>query len=169
MAVIAIVGALSAIVVAPPESASVSFGSDAGTPLGQSAPPSQRENRCSSGIWQAAPLGRYAAFIRRFAPQAFQPIKEDHTFRSDSDFVPDGLWGWKSGGEVRTCRIDTRELRPTTPTTSAMVVAKVRQHGIDSGQTAASNATRRSAKRPVPAVMAARQRTSHGGSSRECA
>ncbi len=76
---------------------------------------------CSGNGWKVAQLGRYADFIRRFAPEAFQPIK----VRLLPDVVPQGLWGYKTGGNVASCKIETTTLAPLEVGKDAKVTAKV--------------------------------------------
>jgi hypothetical protein len=62
---------------------------------------------CSSAGWQVAQLGQYADFLKKFAPKAFQPWFIDKPFLRDYPYyTPDGLWGYKTAGQIKTCTID---------------------------------------------------------------
>lgn len=61
---------------------------------------------CSAGNWKVATLGRHADFLKKLAPAAFQPI----TYTLAPTWTADGLWGYKSAGTVKTCKITTANL-----------------------------------------------------------
>lgn len=82
-------------------------------------------NGCSGGAWNVVQLGRYADFIKRFAPEAFQPYVIDQPVLRNVGYVPDGLWGYKSSGDVSGCKIETTKLEPVAAKAGAKVTAKV--------------------------------------------
>jgi MYXO-CTERM domain-containing protein len=97
-------------------------------PLDAGAPSSVDDTgaRCSAGQWKVAQLGRHAAFIKQFAPQAFQPIEVSEFFGFEtSEVVPDGLWGFKTGGDVKACQITTTTLPPAAINAQVKLSAKV--------------------------------------------
>jgi hypothetical protein len=83
--------------------------------------------RCSGGSWKVAQLGRHAAFIKQFAPEAFQPITVDNGFFGfgGSTAVPDGLWGYKTAGDVKACQITTTALPATAVSSPVSISATV--------------------------------------------
>lgn len=58
---------------------------------------------CSGGGWKVATLGRHADFLKKLAPAAFQPI----TYTLAPTWIADGLWGYKTAGTVKQCKITT--------------------------------------------------------------
>jgi MYXO-CTERM domain-containing protein len=83
--------------------------------------------RCSGNAWKVAQLGRHAAFIKQFAPEAFKPITVDNGFFGfgASTAVPDGLWGYKTSGDVKTCQLTTTTLPPTAVNSPVSLAATV--------------------------------------------
>jgi MYXO-CTERM domain-containing protein len=79
---------------------------------------------CSGGPWKVVTLGRYAEFIKQFAPEAFQPLVVDKLIVRNFPFTPDGLWGYETGGRVASCSIETTKLDPIDPNTPAKLTAK---------------------------------------------
>lgn len=78
------------------------------------APPTSGQldaNQCSGEGWQIAPLGLYADFLKPFAPKLFDKIVDSSIFGT-STFVPDGLWGYDSAGNVKSCELSTPKLDP---------------------------------------------------------
>ncbi len=92
---------------------------------GQDSPAAQNVSECSAGAWKVAPLGRHADFIRQFAPNAFKPIVIDKPVLRNFPYAPPGLWGYKSGGTVSSCKIETAKLEPVAAGTEAKLTAKV--------------------------------------------
>jgi hypothetical protein len=95
---------LSGLVVGP---------SDAPAQTASTAPPA---TGCSDRPWKVAQIGRHAEFIKQYAPGAFEPMKMP--ILRFIPYVPDGLWGYKTAGKVKTCKIDTTTLA-TTPAGNA--------------------------------------------------
>ena len=88
---------------------------------------------CSGGAWKVAQLGQHADFLKTFAPKAFQPwfidapILRDHPY-----YAPDGLWGYKTKGEVKACTLGTATLAPVAMSVaSAKLTAKVSFAAMD--------------------------------------
>lgn len=82
--------------------------------------PQQGENapeplRCSDRPWKVVQIGRYAEFIKQYAPRAFEPLRIDKPILRNIRYVPEGLWGYKTGGTVKSCKIDTTTLATTAP------------------------------------------------------
>jgi MYXO-CTERM domain-containing protein len=121
---------LSGIIVGPDTSAS---GNDAQNPASGGAAAST----CSAGAWKVVQLGRYADFLREFAPEAFKPLTLDLDLDFDLDLdldlpfddmfalAPPGLWGYKSGGNVATCKIETTKLDPIAVGAETKLTARV--------------------------------------------
>jgi MYXO-CTERM domain-containing protein len=108
---------LAGIVVAAPEL-------PAQTP-GVAAPSALNKEGCSPGAWKMAQLGRHAEFLKRFAPKAFQPLTfEGNLLLENFPYVPDGLWGYKSSGEVASCKIETPKLEEAVVNTDVKVAAR---------------------------------------------
>ncbi|MDF2692219.1 MAG: putative peptidoglycan bound protein [Labilithrix sp.] len=80
---------------------------------------------CSAGPWKVAQLGRHADFIRQFAPDAFKPLVIDKPVVRNFPYAADGLWGYKTGGTVAACSIETTKLDPIATGGEAKVTAKV--------------------------------------------
>lgn len=82
-------------------------------------------NSCSGGAWKVAELGRYADFLRSFAPEAFQPLIIDQPLIRNFPYAPTDLWGYKTGGDITSCKLETTTLTPTAVNAESKVVAKV--------------------------------------------
>jgi hypothetical protein len=79
---------------------------------GDAAPASS----CSGGAWKVTQLGRYASFLKTFAPKAFQPWFIDKPIvRNYPYYAPEGLWGYKTKGDVTACSVDVMTLAKTAP------------------------------------------------------
>lgn len=103
---------LAGIVVAPPEGGTL----DA--------------NECSGEGWLVAPLGLYAEFLKPFAPKLFSPIVDSSIFGS-STFVPEeGIWGYDSAGNVKTCELTTPKLDPAKKNVKQVVRGKASFDGM---------------------------------------
>lgn len=115
---------LSGIVVGPADSAPQSVatgGADEGPSKG-----------CSGKAWKVARLGRYAEFLKQHAPKAFEPLRIDKPILRNIAYVPAGLWGYKTGGQVAACAIETVQLDAVAPgAASAPVTAKVSFAGME--------------------------------------
>jgi hypothetical protein len=70
---------------------------------------------CSNGKWKVASLGQYASFLKPLAPKAFEPLRIDEPIIRDFAYVPDGLWGYKTKGDVKECKITTAKLDDVAP------------------------------------------------------
>lgn len=81
-------------------------------------PPSAADKGCSAKPWKVAQLGRYVDFVKRYAPGAFEPLRIDKPVLRNIKYVPDGLWGYRTGGKVKSCKIDTSALVAIQPGTS---------------------------------------------------
>jgi MYXO-CTERM domain-containing protein len=107
----------------------------AGTPpaAGASTPPADSTTtKCSGRAWKVAQLGQYKEFLAKLAPKAFEPLRIDKPIIRNFPFAPDGLWGYKSKGDVKACKIETTTLAPTAPAgASAKMIAKVSFAGMD--------------------------------------
>ena len=71
------------------------------------------KNGCSNEAWKVAPLGLYEEFLSQFAPNLFKPYTSGGllgTGLGAKTFVPDGLWGYDSAGDVASCSIETATL-----------------------------------------------------------
>ena len=80
---------------------------------------------CSGGAWKVAQLGRYADFLRAFAPEAFKPLVIDKPILRNFPYAPEGLWGYESAGTVTECKIETAKLDPIAAGGEAKLTAKV--------------------------------------------
>jgi len=68
--------------------------------------PAAKDNKpagCFGGPATVVTLGQHAAFLKRLAPQAFQPYVT-------KKWVPEGLWGHKSAGTIASCKLETETL-----------------------------------------------------------
>lgn len=70
---------------------------------------------CSSAKWKVASLGRYAEFLKPLAPKAFEPLRIDEPILRELAYVPEGLWGYKTKGDVKECKITTTKLDGVAP------------------------------------------------------
>jgi hypothetical protein len=102
---------LAGIVVAPPDSGTLDL------------------DECSGEGWKIAPLGLYADFLKQFAPKLFNPIVDSHIFGT-STFVPDGLWGYDSAGDVKSCELSTPKLDPAKKNVKQLVRGKASFEGM---------------------------------------
>lgn len=83
-------------------------------------------NGCSANPWKVVQLGRYASFLREIAPEAFKPVTIDKPIIKNFPYAPKDLWGYKTGGKVAQCKIETATLAPiATGKESAKITAKV--------------------------------------------
>lgn len=97
------------------------------------APSTTPATSCSGGAWKVAQLGQHAEFLKTFAPKAFQPwfidapVLRDHPY-----YAPDGLWGYKTKGEVKACTLGATTLAPVAMSAaSAKLSAKVSFAAMD--------------------------------------
>ncbi|MBN9168249.1 MAG: hypothetical protein BGO98_04285 [Myxococcales bacterium 68-20] len=97
----------------------------AADPANGQADPAAAAAECSAGAWKVVQLGRYADFLRAFAPDAFKPLVIDKPILRNFPYVPEGLWGYESGGTVTECKIETAKLDPIAAGGEAKVTAKV--------------------------------------------
>ena len=102
---------LAGIVVAPPDSGVL----DA--------------NECSDEAWKIAPLGLYRDFLTPFAPKLFSPIVDREIFGT-STYVPEGLWGYDSAGDVKSCELSTTKLELATKNAKQLVRGKASFDGM---------------------------------------
>jgi hypothetical protein len=99
----------------------------AGTPA-----PDADAAKCSGGAWKVAQLGQHRAFLSKLAPKAFQPLRIDKPIIRNYAFVPEGLWGYKTKGDVKACTLDATKLDAVKPgAPSAKLTAKVSFAGMD--------------------------------------
>lgn len=81
---------------------------------------------CSGGAWKVASLGRYADFLKRVAPQAFEPLRIDKPVLRNFPYVPEGLWGYETGGAIKSCKIESKTIASVKPgADSEKLTAKV--------------------------------------------
>lgn len=80
---------------------------------------------CSSEGWKVVELGRYADFLKQHAPKAFEPLVIDKPIIRRFPYVPDGLWGYKTGGTVAKCTIETTQLAAIKANDMSKLSAKV--------------------------------------------
>ena len=88
--------------------------------------------KCSGGAWKVAQLGQHKDFLAKFAPKAFQPLFIDKPILRNFSYAPEGLWGYKTKGDVKACTLDAATLTavaPGAPTTK--LGAKVSFAGMD--------------------------------------
>jgi len=105
---------------------------DATAPAAAPSPTQPGALGCSDKGWKVAQLGRYADFLKQAAPKAFEPMRIDRDILRNVAFVPDGLWGYKTRGDVKTCKIETATLAPVAlNTASATITAKVAFGSMD--------------------------------------
>lgn len=86
-------------------------------------------NECSGEGWKIAPLGLYADFLKQFAPKLFDKIVDSSIFGT-STFVPDGLWGYDSAGNVKSCELSTTKLDPAKKNVKQTVRGKASFEGM---------------------------------------
>jgi hypothetical protein len=119
---------LAGIIVGPPESATPAATTPTTTttgttPTAPTTPPAKVG--CVDGPWKVAELGRHAEFLRRFAPEAFSPLQVDQAWTGMQTIIPEGLWGYKSNGSIRSCKIATQTLDAIAPNAEAKLTATV--------------------------------------------
>ena len=87
------------------------------TPADPKAAPKAAETAgCSAGAWKVTQLGQHRDFLAKFAPKAFQPIVIDKPIlRLLPGYAPEGLWGYKSKGDIKKCTLDTTKLDGVEP------------------------------------------------------
>lgn len=89
------------------------------------APGATNTSTCNGGAWKVVELGQHADFLRQFAPEAFKPVVIDKPIIRNFPSVPEGLWGWKTKGDIQSCKIETAKLDPVAANTASKVTAKV--------------------------------------------
>ncbi len=118
---------LAGIVVGRAEAAKTTATADPNAPA---TTPSEA-SACSGGAWKVASLGRYATFLKRVAPQAFEPLRIDKPVLRNFPYIPEGLWGWESAGSVTACKIESKTIAPVKPgDASEKLTAKVSFDGM---------------------------------------
>lgn len=80
---------------------------------------------CSSDGWKVVQLGRYADFLKQHAPKAFEPLVIDKPILRRFPYTPDGLWGYKTGGKVAKCTVETTQLSAMKANDLSKLGAKV--------------------------------------------
>lgn len=88
---------------------------------------------CSGGAWKVTQLGQHAEFLKTFAPKAFQPWFIDKPIvRNYPYYTPEGLWGYKTKGDVTACTVDATTLADVkVGAASAKMSATVAFAGMD--------------------------------------
>ena len=126
-----VVSRVAPVVAAPPPA--VPPGGAPGAPNAVPAPAADAKTACSGGAWKVAQLGQHAEFLKTFAPKAFQPWFIDKPFlRNYPYYAPEGLWGYKTRGDVKACTIEAATLGTVAPgAASAKMTAKVSFAGMD--------------------------------------
>lgn len=100
-------------------------------PEGTSSLTNAANGGCSDGAWKVATLGQHADFLKKLAPKAFQPIVPDGFLTKHLPaYVADGLWGYKSAGDVKQCKITTTNLTSIMANGVAKVSASVSFAGM---------------------------------------
>lgn len=114
---------LSGLVVAPPD--------------GSSSLTNAASGGCSDGAWKVETLGQHADFLKKLAPKAFQPVVLDGFLTKHLPaYVADGLWGYKSGGDVKSCKITTTNLTSIMANGVAKITATASFAGMQERATA---------------------------------
>ncbi len=125
---------LSGLVVSRATPAAAPAGAGAGA--GAAGAPADPTPKCSAGAWKVAQLGQHKAFLSKFAPKAFQPIVIDKPIIRNFPFAPDGLWGYKTKGDVKTCKIETTSITDINlGAASSKMTAKVAFAGMEKNAT----------------------------------
>lgn len=122
---------LSGLVVGPVEAAAAAPSAPAasGAASGEQAPAA---SACSGKAWKVAQLGQYAEFLKKHAPKAFEPLRINKPILDKIPYAPEGLWGYKTKGDVKACKIETATLAAAKPgESSAKVSAKVSFANMD--------------------------------------
>lgn len=89
-------------------------------------PATQAEAKeCSGEGWKVVQLGRYADFLKQHAPKAFEPLVIDKPVLRRFPYVPDGLWGYKTGGKVAKCSLETTQLAAIKANDTSKLAAKI--------------------------------------------
>ena len=89
-------------------------------------------SKCSGGAWKVAQLGQHREFLAKFAPKAFEPLRVDKAIIRNFPYVPEGLWGYKTKGDVKACTLEATKLEAVKPgAPSAKLGAKVSFAGMD--------------------------------------
>ena len=101
---------------------------------GQETPAAQADDAttCTAGPWKVVQLGRHAEFLRQFAPDAFKPLVIDKPILRNFPHAPQGLWGYKTGGTVAACKIETAKLDPVAAGAEVKLTAKVSFENMES-------------------------------------
>ena len=87
---------------------------------------------CSSAPYQVAKLGQYHDYRAKYAPGAFQPLVIDKFILRDFPYAPDGLWGYKTKGDIVACTLGSTALSALKPGVStANLNAKVSFANMD--------------------------------------
>lgn len=120
---------LSGLVVSRADVAAPAGKPAADAPAGDAKPAAA----CSGGAWKVTQLGQHAAFLKTFAPKAFQPWFIDKPIvRNFPYYAPEGLWGYKTKGDVTACTVDVQKLADVKPgAASAKMNATVAFAGMD--------------------------------------
>ena len=101
-----------------------------GDPAGKT--PDAAAGKCSGGAWKVVQLGQHREFLAKLAPKSFEPLRVDKPIIRNYPFVPEGLWGYKTKGDVKACTLDTTKLEAVLPgVASAKLGAKVSFAGMD--------------------------------------
>ena len=90
--------------------------------------------KCSGGAWSVAQLGPHHEFLAKLAPKAFEPLRIDKPIIRSYAFAPEGLWGYKTKGDVKACTLETptpAKLTAAVGTPTAKLGAKVSFAGMD--------------------------------------
>lgn len=111
----------------------VSRATPAAAPVaGAPAAPADATPKCSGGAWKVAQLGQHKAFLSKFAPKAFQPMIIDKPILRNYPFAMEGLWGYKTKGDVKSCKIETTSITDILPGgASSKMTAKVAFANMD--------------------------------------
>ena len=110
----------------------VSRVAEAPAPVANPKAPAANAAKCSAGAWKVAQLGQHREFLAKFAPKAFEPLRIDKPVIRNYPYAPDGLWGYKTKGDVKACTLDTTKLEAVKPgASSAKLSAKVSFAGMD--------------------------------------
>jgi Trypsin len=96
-------------------------------------PKADPKTSCSGGAWKVVQLGQHHEFLAKFAPKAFQPLVIDKPIlRLLPGYAPEGLWGYKSKGDVKACTLDAAKLEAVKPgVATPKLTAKVSFAGMD--------------------------------------
>jgi MYXO-CTERM domain-containing protein len=78
---------------------------------------------CSAEPWKVVELAPYIPFLKEHAPGAFTPVKIGFG-PLKKEFALDGLWGYKSAGDVTDCSVTTSEMAPAIAGAATKIEAK---------------------------------------------